>query len=135
MKTGMSIGEAAELSGVPPKTIRYYESIGLIAQAHRGENNYRSYAVRDVETLRFINRARSLGFSVRDVATLLALYRDPKRQAVEVQRIAREHLKAIDRKLAELHSLKVALNRLVKTCHGDERPDCPILEDLARALR
>ncbi len=127
----MNIGEAAARSDVKPKTIRYYESIGLIDAAPRTEGGYRSYGATDVAFLRFIRRARGLGFSVNDVANLLALYRDTNRASADVKALATEHLNAIDRKLAELHSVRDTLQHLVHACHGDDRPDCPILDDLA----
>ncbi len=127
----MNIGRAAERSGVAPKTIRYYESIGLIGRADRRANNYRDYSERDIATLRFIHRARSLGFSVKDVANLLALWQDRDRASHDVKRLALDHVAGIDRKLAELQSMRRTLVALIDRCHGDERPDCPILDDLA----
>jgi len=129
----MQIGTAAERSGVPAKTIRYYESVGLIDQAGRTAGGYRVYGERDVETLRFIQRARGLGFSVSDVATLLDLWRDKARASAQVKALAKKHLQEIDRKIAELEGMRGTLVHLVERCHGDERPDCPILEDLAGA--
>jgi len=127
----MTIGEAAQLSGVPPKTIRYYESIGLVAPAPRGENNYRSYGDTEVEILRFLNRARGLGFSLKEVHELLALYRDRNRSSHDVKRVALERVAQVDRKIAELITVKSALLELAEKCRGDERPECPILEDLS----
>ncbi|MGB8274310.1 MAG: Cu(I)-responsive transcriptional regulator [Alphaproteobacteria bacterium] len=127
----MNIGEAAAASGVPAKTVRYYESIGLIAAAARTANRYRVYGPSDVETLRFIKRARTLGFSVREIASLLALWRDRKRASAEVKRLAKRQLDEIDRKISELKSVRRTLEQLVERCHGDSRPDCPILKDLA----
>ena len=127
----MNIGEAAVRSGVPAKTIRYYESVDLIRPAPRGANGYRAYSATDVETLRFVNRARSLGFTVKDVGSLLALYRDKKRASQRVKAVAEKHIDRIDRKMAELKAMRDTLTHLVAKCHGDERPDCPILEDLA----
>jgi Cu(I)-responsive transcriptional regulator len=127
----MNIGEAAKRSGISAKTIRYYESIGLIPAVDRSAGNYRRYGDSEVETLRFIARARSLGFSVEDVGTLLALYRDRKRASAEVKRIAGQHIEEIDRKVEELRAMRKTLAHLMAKCHGDERPDCPILEDLA----
>jgi MerR family copper efflux transcriptional regulator len=129
----MNIGETAEAAGVPAKTIRYYESIGLIRPAPRAGNGYRVYAPGDVETLRFIQRARSLGFSVREIASLLALWRDQRRASAEVKGLANRHLADIDRKIAELRSVRRTLESLVARCHGDARADCPILDDLASA--
>ncbi len=127
----MNIGEAAARSDVTAKTIRYYESIGLIDAVPRTEGGYRSYAATDVAFLRFIRRARGLGFSVQNVANLLALYRDRNRASADVKALALEHLEEIDRKLAELKSMRNTLQHLVDQCHGDERPECPILDDLA----
>ena len=126
----MNIGTVAEGSGVPPKTIRYYESIGLIHPAVRGPNGYRTYAPIDVRTLYFIKRARSLGFSVEDVRDLLGLWRDKSRTSVAVTSLGTRHLEALDRKLAELRSMRKVLAKLVKRCRGDASPDCPILDDL-----
>jgi Cu(I)-responsive transcriptional regulator len=126
----MTIGQAAERSGVPPKTIRYYESVGLVSPAVRGENNYRGYGDKEVDTLRFINRARRLGFSLKEVEELLALYRDRSRASREVKRLALRHVDDLDRKIAELKTIKKALLRLAEKCRGDDRPDCPILDDL-----
>jgi MerR family copper efflux transcriptional regulator len=131
--TAMTIGEAAQRSGVPAKTIRYYESIGLLAPAARRDNRYRAYGERDVETLRFIQRARSLGFPLRDVAALLALYRDRNRSSHDVKRLALERVAALDRKIAELTQIRDTVAALAERCHGDHRPDCPILDDLGAA--
>ena len=127
----MNIGAAARASGVPAKTIRYYEEIGLIEAAARSDGNYRVYGERDVETLRFIQRARSLGFSVGEVAELLALWRDHSRSSRQVKALASRHLQDIDGKIAALKSMRDTLNELIERCHGDARPDCPILADLA----
>ncbi len=127
----MNIGEAAARSDVTAKTIRYYESIGLIDAVPRTSGGYRSYRPTDVAFLRFIRRARGLGFGVQDVANLLALYRDRNRASADVKALAIDHLADIDRKLAELRSVRNTLQHLVDNCHGDERPECPILDDLA----
>ena len=127
----MNIGEAAARSGVAPKTIRYYESIGLIAPAGRGANNYRDYGADEVQTLRFISRARSLGFSVAEVENLLALYRDKQRASQDVKAVAKAHIAEIERKIAELQGMRATLQTLVHHCHGDHRPDCPILAEIA----
>ncbi|MCW5749731.1 MAG: Cu(I)-responsive transcriptional regulator [Alphaproteobacteria bacterium] len=127
----MNIGEVAARSGVPAKTIRYYEEIGLIPPADRGSNNYRDYGTREVETLRFVQRARSLGFGVKEVAGLLELYRDRRRTSREVKRLAKQHIAEIERKIVELEAMRATLAELVERCHGDHRPDCPILADLA----
>jgi MerR family copper efflux transcriptional regulator len=126
----LSIGDAASQSGVPPKTIRYYEDIGLIAPAERLENRYRAYVGNDVQTLRFIQRARSLGFSLKEVAELLALYRDRRRASKDVKRLALAHVAELDRKIAELKAIRNTIADLAARCHGDQRPECPILEEL-----
>lgn len=130
----MNIGQAADRSGVPAKTIRYYESIGLIPEAGRTASGYRAYGRKDVETLRFVQRARSLGFSVRDVGNLLALWRDRSRASAEVKRVAMDHIGEIERKIAELEAMRRTLLELTQRCHGDDRPDCPILEELAAEM-
>jgi MerR family copper efflux transcriptional regulator len=127
----MNIGQAAVRAGVPPKTIRYYEDIGLVAPAARSDNGYRAYAETDVHVLRFVQRARSLGFSVKECRQLLDLYRNPHRTSAKVKALTEQRIAAIDRKLAELATMRGALVRLAETCHGDERPECPILDDLA----
>lgn len=127
----MQIGSVAEQSGVPTKTIRYYESIGLIRQAHRTGSGYRVYGEHDVQTLRFILRARGLGFSMHDVAGLLGLWHDSHRTSAQVKDLAESHRTSIDRKIAELRGMRATLDHLIAQCHGDERPECPILDDLA----
>ena len=127
----MNIGMAAKRSGVPAKTIRYYESIGLIPPAQRTESGYREYGRNEIDTLRFVQRARGLGFSVKDVGRLLDLWRDRSRASGDVKALATEHIEEIDRKITELRSMRDTLQRLSEQCHGDERPDCPILEGLA----
>jgi len=129
----MNIGDAAERSSLPPKTIRYYEDIGLVRPA-RGDNGYRRFRDSDVHKLTFLARARSLGFSIDDCRTLLDLYTDRNRASASVKQIARGHLARIDRKITELEGMRAALAMLVEKCHGDERPDCPILDDLAGEL-
>jgi len=127
----VNIGEAARASSLPAKTIRYYEEIGLIAPAGRSDGNYRVYNDREVQTLRFIRRARSLGFSVGEVAELLDLWRDRRRSSRQVRALASRHLRDIDAKIAALETMRDTLNELIERCHGDARPDCPILADLA----
>jgi MerR family copper efflux transcriptional regulator len=126
----MNIGDVAERSGLPAKTIRYYEDIGLI-RPHRGANGYRAFAARDVHKLAFLARARSLGFTIEECRALIALYDDKDRASADVKNLAEEHLDQFDRKIAELQGLRATLARLVERCHGDDRPDCPILDDLA----
>ena len=127
----MNIGEAARASGVSAKTIRYYESIGLIPRASRSESGYRSFVQMDIDTLRFVQRARSLGFSVKDVSRLLDLWRDRSRVSSAVKTLAIEQLVEIERKIDELRSMRDTLEHLAEQCHGDQRPDCPILDGIA----
>lgn len=127
----MNIGDAATRSGVSAKTIRYYESIGLIGRADRRANNYRDYSSEDVQTLRFIQRARSLGFTVKEVGALISLWHDKKRTSHDVKAMALAHVAEIDRKVEELQAMRRTLATLAERCHGDERPECPILDDLA----
>jgi MerR family copper efflux transcriptional regulator len=127
----MNIGEAARRSGVPAKTIRYYESVGLIPAAGRTASGYRAYTANEVETLRFIQRARSLGFSVDDVGGLLELWRDRSRASADVKAIALKHVADIERKIAELESIRRTLLDLTTRCCGDDHPECPILDGLA----
>lgn len=126
----MTIGEAASRSGVPPKTIRFYEEIGLIAPAERRENRYRSYDETAVQMLRFISRARALGFGLKEVADLLTLYRDRRRASHDVKRLALQHVAELDAKIAELTAIRDVIAALAERCHGDDRPDCPILDEL-----
>jgi len=126
----MNIGEAALRSGLPAKTIRYYEEIGLI-DPDRGANGYRDYCDDDVHRLAFLRRARNLGFSIDDCRTLMALYRDRQRASQDVRAVAVAHVEAIESKIAELESMRRTLDRLIHACHGDDRPDCPILDDIA----
>jgi Cu(I)-responsive transcriptional regulator len=129
----MNIGEVAKQSGVSAKMIRYYESIGLIAPADRSEAGYRNYGMNDVHTLRFIRRARDLGFTVEQMSDLLTLWKDRSRASAEVKKIALDQVSVLERKVAELQSMAGTLRHLAAHCHGDNRPDCPILEDLAQA--
>jgi MerR family transcriptional regulator, copper efflux regulator len=132
----MNIGEAAKASGVSAKMIRYYESIGLIGRAGRSlQNNYRSFDRRDVNELRFVKRARTLGFSVREIARLLSLWRDRQRPSREVKAIAERHIGDLEARIAEMRAMADTLRELSHCCAGDDRPDCPILADLARAGR
>jgi MerR family copper efflux transcriptional regulator len=129
----MNIGAAAEQSGLPPKTIRYYEEIGLIPAAGRTGGGYRDYDQTDVQILRFLHRARGLGFSVAECRELLSLYHDRDRASADVKAIALQRIADIERKILELDSMRATLKHLADRCHGDDRPDCPILEDLARS--
>jgi Cu(I)-responsive transcriptional regulator len=128
----MNIGEAAAASGLPAKTIRYYEEIGLVTP-RRATNGYRDYGPDHVRLLGFVARARSLGFSVEDCRALLALWRNRGRASAEVRRLAEEHLTQIDRKLDELGAMRCTLAHLVDRCHGDDKPECPIIDELAQA--
>jgi MerR family transcriptional regulator, copper efflux regulator len=127
----MNIGDVAERSGLPSKTIRYYEDIGFI-KPKRSPNGYRHFEERELHKLAFIGRARSLGFTIEDCRTLLALYEDKDRASADVKEIARQNLKEIDAKIADLKAMRVTLSHLVDECAGDHRPDCPILKDLGR---
>lgn len=126
----MNIGTVAEKSGLPAKTIRYYEDIGLVNPA-RCANGYRAFDAADLHKLAFIARARSLGFGIDECRLLLSLYEDRARESAEVKVIAEAHLEAIDRKIAELDQLRACLSDLVTHCHGDNRPECPILDALS----
>jgi MerR family copper efflux transcriptional regulator len=126
----MNIGQAAAASGVSAKMIRYYESIGLIPKPARTEAGYRLYLETHVHTLRFIRRARALGFSVEQITQLLALWRDRGRASTDVKRMALQHVDALERKARELQEMAETLKHLAKTCHGDKRPDCPIIDGL-----
>jgi MerR family copper efflux transcriptional regulator len=129
----MNIGDASERSGLPPKTIRYYEDIDLLKPARSG-NGYRDYSSKDIHRLRFLQRARSLGFSVEECRQLLSLYGDKTRESADVKAIAEAKLTEIERKIAELMGLQKTLQHLVHHCHGDERPDCPILDELSGGI-
>ena len=126
----MNIGTAADRSGLPAKTIRYYEDIGLL-KPDRAVNGYRDYSAADLHRLRFLQRARSLGFSVEECRQLLSLYGDSRRESADVKAIATAKLDDIDRKIKELTGLKKMLRQLVADCHGDHRPECPIIDELA----
>lgn len=126
----MNISDVARASGLPAKTIRYYEEIGLVRPA-RGANGYRDFSDQDAHKLTFLSRSRSLGFSIEDCRTLLSLYEDRARASADVKAVAAEHLDRIAHKIEELQALKATLETLVTQCHGDTRPDCPILDGLA----
>jgi len=131
MNREMTIGEAAKSSGVSAKMIRHYESIGLLPKAQRTEAGYRLYDDNDVHTLRFIQRARSLGFPLETIRTLLALWRNRRRSSGQVKELALRHVADLERKIAEMQSMARTLKHLAHNCHGDDRPECPILDDLA----
>ena len=130
----MNIKDVSDRTGLPAKTIRYYEDINLITPARR-DNGYRDFSDTDCHKLAFLSRARRLGFSIEDCRELLGLYEDESRASGDVRRIAAQHLDQIDARLAELRELRDTLHRLVSACAGDNRPDCPILEGLAGASR
>ena len=125
----MNIGDVAQRTGVPPKTIRYYEDIGLVSPARTG-NGYRAFRMADVHKLVFLGRARALGFSIEDCRKLLALWDDEQRTSAEVRGLAEQHLAMIDAKIASLQEMRGTLAHLVEACHGDDRPDCPIIDAL-----
>ena len=127
----MNIGEAAAHSGVSAKMLRHYESLGLLPAIARSEAGYRVYSDKDVHTLRCIRRARDLGFSIAEIGELLKLWQNRRRSSAEVKRIALAHVADLERRLAEMQAMKRTLEDLASCCHGDERPDCPILEGLA----
>jgi len=127
----VNIGAAAKRSGLTTKTIRFYEDIGLVPAAGRDPNGYRRYGEREVHLLRFVHRARSLGFTVDECRELLALYGDRERASADVKALALARIRDIEAKIDELETMKATLQHLAERCHGDERPHCPILEDLA----
>tara|TARA_R110002020_G_scaffold7619_4_gene31837 strand:- start:22 stop:486 length:465 start_codon:yes stop_codon:yes gene_type:complete len=129
----MNIGEASKASGVSTKMIRYYESIGLIKAPLRTGSGYRVYSDNEVHALRFISQARDLGFSVEQMGDLLALWRDRSRASADVKAIALQHIQALDEKARALQAMSKTLRHLADNCHGDDRPDCPIIEGFAAA--
>ena len=129
----MNIGDAAKASGVSAKMIRHYEDIGLIPKARRTDSGYRRYNGVDVHTLRFIRQARTLGFSIKQIQALLSLWRDQRRPSSKVKALALAHIEELDARIHEMQAMKRTLQELASHCHGDERPDCPILEGLASA--
>jgi len=128
----MNIGQASAASGLSAKMIRHYEQTGLIREPARTAANYRAYAENDVHRLRFIRRARRLGFSVADIRELLGLWQNKSRSSAAVKKIAGRHIDELTRKIVELQSMADTLQHLTRHCHGDHRPDCPILDDLAK---
>jgi Cu(I)-responsive transcriptional regulator len=127
----MNIGEAAKLSGVSAKMVRHYESLGLLPAVARTDSGYRQYSDKEVHTLRFIRRARDLGFSMAEIGELVKLWQNQRRSSSSVKKIASKHLADIDAKMAEMAAMRKTLQHLVHCCGGDERPDCPILDELA----
>ncbi len=125
----MNIGDVSNQTGLPAKTIRYYENIGLIKPL-RDDNGYRRFRSQDVHKLNFLGRARALGFTIEDCRTLMALYEDDTRASADVKKVARAHLAQIEAKIADLNAMRDTLGHLIDACAGDDRPDCPILQDL-----
>jgi Cu(I)-responsive transcriptional regulator len=127
----MNIGQASKASGVSAKMIRHYEEIGLIPRVGRGSSGYRNYQDADVQVLNFVRRARAAGFGTSEIKQLLALWRNRSRPAREVHRLAAAHLEDLNARIAELQAIAATLSHLIAHCHGDDRPECPILDDLA----
>ena len=127
----MNIGEAARLSGVSAKMVRHYEALGLLPRVMRTDSGYRQYGPAEVHTLRFIRRARELGFSMAEISDLLRLWQNRERASADVKRIAQAHMADLDRRIAEMSGMRRTLEHLVRGCHGDARPQCPILDELA----
>lgn len=131
MEVGMNIGEAARASGVNAKLIRHYESIGIVPKARRSDSGYRVYSENDVHILTFVKRARSLGFSMTEIKKLVGLWRNKARASAEVKSLALAHVRDLEKKISELEEMAKTLRHLAQNCRGDNRPDCPILENLA----
>jgi Cu(I)-responsive transcriptional regulator len=127
----VNIGSAAELSGISAKMVRHYESLGLLPRVTRTDSGYRQYSAADVHTLRFIKRARDLGFSMAEIAELVALWQNRRRASASVKRIAQKHVDELATRIEAMQAMQRTLRQLLHHCHGDERPDCPILDDLA----
>ncbi|MBX7231661.1 MAG: Cu(I)-responsive transcriptional regulator [Bdellovibrionales bacterium] len=127
----MNIGEAAKASGVNAKLIRHYESIGVVPKVNRTDSGYRLYSKNDIHLLTFVRRARNLGFSMKEIKRLISLWRNRSRTSAEVKAMAKSHISALDQKIKELEEMRDTLLHLTKNCHGDNRPECPILENLA----
>lgn len=127
----MNIGQAAETSGVNAKLIRHYEAIGVIPKAQRSPSGYRTYTTNDVHILTFVRRARDLGFSMKEIKKLVGLWRNRSRASAEVKSLALQHVKALDRKIRQLEDMSKTLKQLARACHGNDRPECPILDQLS----
>ncbi len=127
----MNIGEASKLSGISVKMIRKYEDSGIIPKARRNESGYRSYSEKDVHTLKFVKTSRSLGFSMKDIKELLSLWKNTSRTSANVKRIAEKHVESLEQKVDEINMMLNTLKHLTKNCHGDNRPNCPILSNLS----
>lgn len=130
----MNIGAAALASGISPKMVRHYESLGLLPDVARTDSGYRQYRAQDVNTLRFIRRSRDLGFSMAEIAELVGLWQDRGRASAHVKQIAQRHVDELSARIAAMQAMQRSLHDLLQHCHGDDRPDCPILDDLAGAL-
>lgn len=133
MSWPVTIGEAARLSGVSAKMVRHYETLGLLPAVGRTDGGYRLYGETDVHTLRFIRRSRDLGFSMAEIGELVGLWQNRRRASANVRRIAQKHADDLAKRIAAMQQMQATLRHLIHCCHGDERPDCPILEDLAGA--
>ena len=127
----VAIGVAAERAGVSARMVRHYESLGLLGEVARTDSGYRQYSEADVHTLRFIRRSRDLGFSMEEIATLLGLWKDKDRASAQVKKVAQAHIANLEERIAAMQAIQRSLQSLVHCCHGDDRPDCPILDDLA----
>ena len=127
----VSIGEAARLSGISPRMVRHYEGLGLLSKVARTESGYRQYSAADVHTLRFIKRSRDMGFSMEQVAELVGLWHNRRRTSASVKRVAQAHLQELEQRIGAMQAMQRTLAHLVHCCHGDQRPDCPILDDLS----
>ena len=134
MSPPMNIGEAARLSGVSAKMVRHYESLGLLPQVQRSDSGYRQYSDAEVHTLRFIKRSRELGFSITEIAELVSLWQNRRRASQSVRRIAQKHAAELAQRITAMQAMQHTLAHLIDCCHGDERPDCPILDDLSGSV-
>ncbi|RZJ20031.1 MAG: Cu(I)-responsive transcriptional regulator [Haliea sp.] len=130
MASHFNIGEAAKRSGVSAKMVRHYESLGLLPSVERTEAGYRQYTEKEVHTLRFVKRSRDLGFSMAEIAELLKLWQNRRRSSADVRKIATKHVQDLNQRMAEMEAMRKTLEHLVHCCHGDQRPDCPILDEL-----
>ncbi|MDI1274952.1 Cu(I)-responsive transcriptional regulator [Polaromonas sp.] len=133
MSAPMNIGEAARQSGVSAKMVRHYESLGLLPHVHRSDSGYRQYSAAEVHTLRFIKRSRELGFSMPEIAELVSLWQNRRRASENVRRIAKKHADELAQRIAAMQAMQKTLGHLIHCCQGNDRPDCPILDDLAGA--
>ena len=129
----VAIGQAAQRAGVSARMVRHYETLGLLAPVARTDSGYRQYTEADIHALRFIRRARDLGFSIAEIATLLGLWQDKARASSHVKQLAQAHIAALNQRIADMQAMQRSLQTLVQCCHGDDRPDCPILDNLAGA--